>query len=395
MTENNSLVIEAGSDPQSLSYTPDAPEPKATPEAKPLSSREALEKAADEIEAKGTKIGNDRDDKAEPAKPEPKPRAEGGKFAKAEPAPTDPNTDKAAPAQDAEQDPDADPAEGEETGQEDGTKDRSSEDRDIDKPPARFLPRAKEKWAEVDPDVRGEVHRALQNAEKGLQEHRESHEFRKELREFEDMAKQHGTTVKAAMTNYVAIDNLLKTDPVAGINRVLASIGITPQQYAQHILNAPQQAPADPQISNLERQIQQLTQKLQGVTQTTQQSQQEQQLQQVKQSIIEPFRASLGEGDRYEELEEDIAFFLNSDKIPSTLSAQKRLAAAYDMAERINPVGQYQQNTERLKPATPVKPINPAGAKSIKGAPNGTSVPKSANLQSREAIEAAMRQIGL
>lgn len=392
MTENNSLVIEAGADPQSLSYTPDAPEPKAAPEAKPLSSREALEKAASDLEAKGTKIGNDRDDKAEASKPEPKPRAEGGKFAKAEAAAEPEN--KAAPDSEADQDPEAHEAEGEETGQEDGTKDRSSEDRDIDKPPARFLPRAKEKWAEVDADVRGEVHRALQNAEKGLQEHRESHEFRKELREFEDMAKQHGTTVKAAMTNYVAIDNLLKTDPVAGINRVLTSIGITPQQYAQHILNAPQQAPADPQISNLERQIQQLTQQLQGVTQTTQQSQQEQQLQQVKQSIIEPFRASLGDDDRYEELEEDIAFFLNSDKIPSTLSAQKRLAAAYDMAERINPVGQYQQNTERLKPATPVKPINPAGAKSIKGAPNGASVPKSANLSTKDAIEASMRALG-
>lgn len=387
MTENNSLVIEAGSDPQSLSYTPDAPEPKAAPEAKPLSSREALEKAADELEAKGTKIGNDEADEKPEVKPEPK--REGGKFAKAE-------TVEAKP-EPTEQDEDTDPkanAEGEETGQEDGTKDRSSEDRDIDKPPARFLPRAKEKWAEVDADVRGEVHRALQNAEKGLQEHRESHEFRKELREFEDMAREHGTTVKAAMTNYVAIDNLLKTDPVAGINRVLTSIGITPQQYAQHILNAPQQPPADPKVSQLERQIQQLTQQLQGVTQTTQQSQQEQQLQQVKQSIIEPFRASLGDDDRYEELEEDIAFFLNSDKIPSTLSAQKRLAAAYDMAERINPAGYTQQNTGRLNTATPERPINPAGAKSIKGAPNGASVPKSANLSTKDAIEASMRALG-
>jgi len=389
MTENNSLVIEAGSDPQSLSYTPDAPEPKAAPEPKPLSSREALEKAADELEAKGTKIGNDEADDKPEVKPEPK--REGGKFAKAEVA-TEPEN-KAAPDSEADQDPEAN-AEGEETGQEDGTKDRSSEDRDIDKPPARFLPRAKEKWAEVDADVRGEVHRALQNAEKGLQEHRESHEFRKELREFEDMAREHGTTVKAAMTNYVAIDNLLKTDPVAGINRVLTSIGITPQQYAQHILNAPQQPPADPKVSQLERQIQQLTQQLQGVTQTTQQSQQEQQLQQVKSSIIEPFRASLGDDDRYEELEEDIAFFLNSDKIPSTLSAQKRLAAAYDMAERINPAGYTQQNTGRLNTATPVKPINPAGAKSIKGAPNGTSVPKSANLSTKEAIDASMRALG-
>ena len=386
MDENNSLVIEAASDPQGLSYTPDAPEPKAEP--KPLSSREALEKAAADIEAKGGKIGDNPDDPKVEAKPEPKepkPRAEGGKFAKAEPV-----------ADEKTQEPPEAKADGDERTEQENSepKDRSSEDRDIDKPPARFLPRAKEKWAEVDADVRGEVHRALQNAEKGLQEHRESHEFRKELREFEDMAKQHGTTVKAAITNYVAIDNLLKSDPVAGIERVLTSIGITPQQYAQHVLNAPQRAPADPNVSRLEQQLQQVTQQLQQVTQTTQQSQQETTLRQVQESVIDPFRASLGDDDRYEELQDDIAFFLNSDKIPSTLSAQKRLAAAYDMAERINPVGQ-RQNTARLNTAPPERPINPAGAKSIKGAPNGTSVPKGANLNSRDAIEAAMRQIGL
>jgi len=388
MTENNSLVIEVGSDPQSLSYTPDAPEPKAAPEAKPLSSREALEKAADELEAKGTKIGNDEEAKPE-VKPEPKPRAEGGKFAKAETAEVKPEPTK----QDEDADPEAN-AEGEETGQEDGTKDRSSEDRDIDKPPAQFLPRSKEKWSSVDPDIRSEVRRMEAEFQKGKELSQEDRQYRKDLREFDEMAKQHGTTVKDALRNYTAIDNLLKSDPLAGIERILQSVGITKEQYAHHVNNAPQQPPSDPKVSQLEQTVRQLQQQLQGVTQTTQQSQQEAQLQQVRDSIIEPFRASLGDDDRYEELEEDIAFFLNSDKIPSTLSAQKRLAAAYDMAERINPLGYSGQNTERLRPANADRPLKPAGAKSIKGAPNGTSVPKSANLSTKEAIDASMRALG-
>ena len=394
MTDNNSLVIDGGSDPQGLSYTPEAPEvkePKAPASEKPMTSREALEKAATDLEAKGVKIGNERDSEEPKAEEKPKaePKRENGKFAKAEPA-------QEPEAKETQEPPEA-KADGDEgTGQDDETKSRSSEDRDIDKPPARFLPRAKEKWADVDPDVRTEVLRATAEMEKGLQEHRESHEFRKELREFEEMAGQHGTTVKAALSNYVAIDNLLKSDPVAGIARVLNSIGISPQQYAQHVLSAPQQPPADPTISRLEQTVQQLSQQLQQQQQASQTTQQEQQLQQVRNSIIDPFRASLGENDRYDELEEDIAFFLNSDKIPSTLSAQKRLAAAYDMAERINPVSYSTQNPGRLKPAqTDDRPLNPAGAKSIKGAPNGTATPKGANLKSREAIEAAMRQIGL
>lgn len=389
--ENTSLAIDAPADPQGISYTPDAPvkeAPKA--EAKPLSSREALEKAADDLEAKGVKIGNERDDKEpeDKAKPEPKeakPRTEGGKFAPKE------ATENTEPSEDAVKVETEDKG----TEQEGETDKRPSEERDIDKPPARFLPRAKEKWAEADPDIRGEVRRMEANYEKGLQEHRESHEFRKELREFEDMAKEHGTTVKDALKNYTAIDNLLKTNPVAGVERILSSIGITPQQYADYVQNAPAQAPADPKVSQLEQTVRQLQQQLQGVTQTTQESQQQAQLSQVQNNIIAPFRASLGDNDRYEELEEDIAFFLNSDKVPSTLSAQRRLEVAYDMAERINPVGQMHQNTARLNTATPERPINPAGAKSIKGAPNGTAVPKGATLKSREAIEAAMRQIGL
>jgi len=384
MTENNSLVIEAGSDPQSLSYTPDAPEPKA-PEPKPLSSREALEKAADELEANGTKFGNDPDDKVE-AKPEPK--REGGKFAKAEPVEA-----KAEPTE-QDQNPEAN-AEGEETGQEVETKDRSSEDRDIDKPPARFLPRAKEKWAGVDPDVRGEVYRAISEMEKGMGEYKESHEFRKQLKQYEDMAVEAGIDLPKAVKNYVELDNLVSSNPVAGVERILANQGIRLVDFAQHVLGQAQAEQANPALAQnrqMEQRMQQLERELQEAKQTTQQTQQQTAYQQVEQTVIAPFKDA---NPRYEELQDDIYFFLNSGKIPSTLSAQQRLAEAYDMAERLNPVSQIQQNTGRLNTATPERPINPAGAKSIKGAPNGTSVPKSANLQSREAIEAAMRQIGL
>jgi len=385
--ENNSLVIDSGADPQALSYTPEAPEPKAPVEAKPMSSREALEKAAADIEAQGGKIG-EKDAEAEGNEEKPKAevkpakeRQPDGKFAAKE----------AAPAEDKETAGDEPAAK--ETEQAGETKERSSEDRDIDKPPARFLPRAKEKWSEVDPDVRTEVTRAMAEMDKGLQEHRESHEFRKELREFEEMAKGHGTTVKAALSNYVAIDNLLKSNPVAGVERILQSIGVTPQQYAQHVLQQPQRAPADPTVSRLEQTVQQLSQQLQQQHQTVQQEQQRASIQHIENTLFNEVRA---EHPRFDELRADIAFFWNSDKLSSITDERQRLFAATDMAERINPSGNVQQNTGRLKPAqTDDRPLNPAGAKSIKGAPNGTSVPKGANLNSKDAIEAAMRQLGL
>lgn len=380
MTEMNSTVIEAAADPQGISYTPDAPEPKEA--SKPLSAREALEKAASEIEKDGTKIGTEEPKVEKPKaeskveeKTEEKPeeetkqgRGEKGRFAAKE------TSDSTSEENGTEQ-------EGEKES-------RSSEGREDDKPPARFLPRAKEKWATVDPDVRGEVLRMQTEMEKGLQEHRESHEFRKELRQFEDMAKQAGTTVRAALENYTNIDSQLRNDPVNAVARILQSVGITPQQYAQHVMGQAQQQQQNPQSAETQRlqmQIQQLTQTVQQLTQGTQQDRESARLAEVERNIIAPFMA---EHPRYQELESDIVFFLNSDKIPSTLPERQRLEVAYDMAERINPAPSMQNTSQ-------TRPLNPAGAKSIKGSPSpGTSARKMDNLSSREAIEAAMSQIG-
>lgn len=355
-------------------------EPEAKP--KPLTVDEAVRKAAEDVAAPkaAEKPAKEVKPKAEPVedkKPE-QPR-ENGKFKAREP--------EAYPDQETQETSEAQAKEAE-AGR-DGDETRPSEGRE-DAPPARFLPRAKEKWAEADPDIRSEVKRMEAEFQKGREVFEEDRTFRKELREFEDMAKEHGTTVKDALKNYTAIDNLLKTNPVAGVERILASIGITPQQYADYVQNAPAEAPADPKVSQLEQTVRQLQQQLQGVTQQSQESQQQAQLSKVQTDIIAPFRASLGVNDRYEELEPDIAFFLNSDKVPSTLSAQRRLEVAYDMAERINPASY----PERLKPATPDRPLNPAGKRSIRGAPGaGTSVsPKAAIVSIEDAVKAAMAE---
>jgi hypothetical protein len=92
--------------------------------------------------------------------------------------------------------------------------------------------------------------------------------------------------------------------------------------------------------------------------------------QQVAMSVIEPFRAA---HPRYTELQDDIALFLQSGKIPSNLSAPERLAAAYDMAVRINPASSQASEP----PANPVPDArvvhDSSGEKSIKSAPGSVS----------------------
>lgn len=383
-----STELTPASAPQNpTSYKPDAaPEPK--PEAKPLSARQALEKASQEIEGKKPEA-KPEPAKAEPAKtdvkveadPKPAQPRENGKFAS--------NTEQPKSSE-----PTAPEVKGAGQDGEDNT--RSSEGRGHDTPPARFLPKAKEDWGNTPESVRQEIHRAIQNTEKGMEEYRESHEFRKELKQFEDMARQHGVTVKQALESYTNIDQQLRSDPAGALEKILRNIGLTPQQYAQHIMGQAQQAQQNPQSvqqQRLEQQVQQLTQQIQQLTQGTQQDRESARLAEVQRTVIDPFIAN---HPRYTELEQDIAFFLNSDRIPSTLNERQRLETAYDMAERINPAP-HQASQARLNTAPAQKPLNPAGEKSIKGTPDpGADIPgNKGKLKTRDSIRAAAAELGI
>jgi hypothetical protein len=111
--------------------------------------------------------------------------------------------------------------------------------------------------------------------------------------------------------------------------------------------------------------------------------------------IIAPFEA---EHPRFEELKDDVAFFLQSGRIPQSLSPVDRLAAAYDMAERINP-SPFQPRNDLADPDLDAETGRPAvGKKSIGGAPGNGSIPSSKSpkpLSVKDSVMAAMRQHGV
>lgn len=244
---------------------------------------------------------------------------------------------------------------------------RQSEGQKYHEPPARFLPKAKEVWGNVPHAVKGEIARLTQEHEAEVTRYREAGERYEPLRQFDEMAKSSGTDLKTALTSYTNIENMLRSNPVQGIAEVLRNIGLTPQQYAQHVMQnpqahdqalrqSPQQQPqqqrqSDPEVAALKEELQSMRQE------------------QTVQSIIAPFAK---DNPRYYELEGDIAFFLTSGKIPASLTPQEKLEAAYDMAVRINPTSSVtsSQAPETLAVAKPA-PSDPAGSKSIRGAPNG------------------------
>lgn len=370
--------------------TPVEPKPEPAPEVKKpdldTAIKTAFERSKADKEAKeaGKPAASAPEPKETPEAKAARERQPDGKFA---PAPGKEPKEPSAPP--------AEPADG--SGQDGKADAKPSEGKDYTKPPAHFLPRAKEAWASASPDVQSEVHRMAANYEKGLAEHKESHEFRKELREFEDLARNAGTTVKGALSNYVAIDNLLKSNPVAGVERILSSIGITPQQYAQHVLGQEQQRQQNPQAAQsnqLTQTVQQLTQKLQEMEQRDLQRQQQEaeakQLAEIENRFITPFKE---DHPRYDELQEDIAFFLNSGKIPSNLSEHERLAAAYDMAERINPAPKFAASSEPGTPAFAPRTLDPSGQKSVTGSPTpGLSTKSAASKEGAKDLDAILRR---
>ena len=86
-----------------------------------------------------------------------------------------------------------------------------------------------------------------------------------------------------------------------------------------------------------------------------------------------------------DELQEDIAFFLNSGKVPKSMEREERLAAAYVMAVRQNPAPDDEKaEAPSEQPTALVNPV--AGKKSIRGAPTGGKAPAMRTPSIRDAL---------
>ncbi len=118
-------------------------------------------------------------------------------------------------------------------------------------PLPRMSDRAREEWAAAPESVRGEVHRLAKEYQSAYEQYRGDHEAMQPIRHFHEMAKQHGTTLDKALTNYVSMEQKLRQDVVGGLDIIVNNLGLkTPdgqrlglRDVAYHILNqSPEQA---------------------------------------------------------------------------------------------------------------------------------------------------------
>lgn len=340
------------------------PEPKPTKvEAKadkPLSAREALEKAALKVEKDNPKV-EAKDAKAEPVKSVPVKDEKTGKFTSTDPAKIE-----------AKEAAKVEPAKPSYT---------------ADDPPTRFTDTAKAKWAATDPEVRGETQRAIRELTQGYEKHKVAAERDATLNEFHDMAKQSGKDLTGVVREYVNTENLLRKDLVGGLDAICQKVGVSLKDVAAHVMGqTPDQnaSKQDATIRELKAELAEIKSQVGNVTQTFQKHQET-----TTQSEVEKFAASEGH-ERFEELASDIAFFLKT-RCPGDLPE------AYKLAERLNPAPAKQPDPAASSAAViDLSAQTEKGQKSINGSPSAGSSPaaQKPSTSIKEALRKAVAAAG-
>lgn len=343
--------------------------PGDTMRAELARQREEEAKDADKLKGEG-----DEAVKAAKAKLEEAEKADkDGKTADLDKTKPDANAKAAEPADKAEKS-DADKL----AAEREGDKSRPSEGQKRNDPPARFLPKAKEAWVNVPHSVRDDVYRMEQEHEAEVTKYKASTERYEHIRPFDELAKSNGRDLRDSLNKITQIETALARNPVMGLEMILREIGPTkPDGSKVSLYDVAQfvakQTPQQFQQTQQQINAQQEQQKVQSQVKTTEAELEKLRTENAGLKYIAPFAAA---HPRYHELEGAIAGILKGGLVPASLSPADKLAAAYDMAERLNPVSksdalQVADAPVAAKPAAP----DPDGSKSVRGAPSEGSDP--------------------
>lgn len=366
--------------------TPPNPVESAPREAKAEVADKPRDTAADAIDRAMKKVEAQQKDDApkaqtkEPAKDakaaEPAQdksaatRDETGRFASKEPAKTE-----VTPAKDAQPQPQPQSAtETQPTAQQPAKEAAQPARQPVRDLPSRFSsdPQATADWETTPESVRHAVNRTVRELEGGIQKYKEGADEFERVRSFAEAAKRNGADLPTVLNRVVEFETAFQRNPIEGFQRVADHFGISLRQVAAHIMGQPadQQATQNESvIRELRAELAQIKQQVGGVTETMQR-----QHHTSVQTSVEKFAA---DNPRFEELSNDIAYFIQSGRTND-------LAEAYRLADLINPAPapvqtfappQAQRAASAAVSPPPAEAQTLKGTKSISGAPSPGSDP--------------------
>lgn len=336
------------------------PEPKDDKPKEPVSTRDALKKAAEKVEAESKAA-----EKPKPAEDKGPTRSENGKF-----APKEGTEPAEKPAHATETKPATEPPKAAKSAYE---------------PPVSYSPEAKAEWHAVPETTKAAIAKREAEMQAGSDKYKADREAFEPIRQFHEMARAGGTKLETALQSYVSTEQLLRSDPIKGLESICSNLGLSLKQVAEHVLNQPadqQQTAKDVELAQLKRELSEIKQ---GFT-SFKGDLESREVQQT----IHAFKAD-PKHTRFDELQPDIGMFLQTGRANT-------LSEAYEMAERLNPAPHQAASI----PAAP-KVADPSaeaqslkGTKSIAGAPTPGSDPTQRKPSSsiKESLRRAMAQAG-
>jgi hypothetical protein len=269
-------------------------------------------------------------------------------------------------------------------------------------------------WQKLPEVVREEVVKRSEAFDKGYAEIKTKADRLDELKEYEQMSEQaYGQPLKETLKYYAkmdrelanpdtalaALENIVSNMPYKGTDGKIYKWDLP--QLAEYILQQSEQGVSsfqDPQadiqreLADVKRQLAEFQQGIQSQREIEQKTQREQTTQSI-QKQIETFAAS---APRFDELVDDIDMILSSPKFQKTGDTVADLKKAYEMAERLKPAPSLSPPAPDLR-ATDTAAQTRRGSASISGAPSG-STPAGKRLVAsspREAARMALSKMGM
>lgn len=231
--------------------------------------------------------------------------------------------------------------------------------------PSRFDEAAKADWDKAPDTVKGATTRAIREIEQGIEKYREAATAYEDVKEFDELARRNGNSLRGALERVSAIEDAFAKNPIEGFQKVADHFGISLHALAAHVMGETpdkNRVQIEGQFAQLRNENAALRSQLQQAQQTAQRGEYNNTLSQVQQ-----FRQ---DHPRFEELHEQISDEISLLKTANPdMPRMKLLEKAYDRADRMYPATNVaaQTRTDALD--------DKSGAKSISGAPASGSDP--------------------
>lgn len=240
-------------------------------------------------------------------------------------------------------------------------------------PLPRMSAAAKTEWAKVPEPVQADIHRLHDEFGRAYQRYRGDHEAMNVIRPYHNLARQQGTTLDRALSNYIGMEHKLRSDVVGGLDLIVDNLNLRTQEgrklslmdVAWHIVN---QTPEQRQLLQSKNammaqshQLQTAQQRIAALEQNTKRVQ-----------YAAAFNQTRGALDAFAETHPRLDEL--GDLIEQEVKLGFDLNAAYQRAELLRPATAAQTRTHgtAAQTRTTTAQTRPAD-RSISGAPGGPS----------------------